>query len=393
MSAKRRANKAKKKQSLQNLKKAEVRRMPHARRKGGQYIYPAGAYRAAMIDPPEVILKSAEPLITEDLPVLEPAAEALIPASEAVPSEEGRLRWQYWAAAVLTVFMMAMALTPAKSGSRAAGLTKLLPEREHLSAIELEEAETPGPLQAVVDVETVRQPLEEYLSDLPGDWAVYLKNLSNDQELVINDHQMPSASLIKLFVAGTYFEQLESGALSSTARSEYDLEMMISWSDNTAWQNLETFIGKGSYTNGLGMVTDFAMAHGYQDTGRLIGGSSIYSGENLTSVSDVGRVLGEIVQGTYVSENASASILELMKQQHITTKIPAGLPEGIESANKTGELSGVENDAAIVYGLNTDYILVVMSDGNYIGTTPVAQISEIVYETLNPGAGSSEDLT
>ena len=64
----------------------------------------------------------------------------------------------------------------------------------------------------------------------------------------------------------------------------------------------------------------------------------------------------------------------------------AGLPEGIESANKTGELVGIENDAAVVYGLNTEYILVVMSDGNNVGTGPVVRISEIVYDMLNPGS-------
>ena len=80
-----------------------------------------------------------------------------------------------------------------------------------------------------------------------------------------------------------------------------------------------------------------------------------------------------------------------MKEQHIITKIPAGLPEGIESANKTGELSGIENDAAIVWGENTDYILVIMNDYNYIGTQPVADLSEMIYGLLNPGASEENN--
>ena len=50
-----------------------------------------------------------------------------------------------------------------------------------------------------------------------------------------------------------------------------------------------------------------------------------------------------------------------MKNQQRTHKIPAGLPDGVESANKTGELDTVENDTAIVFA-DTPYILCIMSE-------------------------------
>ena len=235
--------------------------------------------------------------------------------------------------------------------------------------------------------------MEEYLSGLEGDWAVYIRNLNTDEVLTINDHQMSSASLIKLFTAGCYFEETEAGRLEVSERSENDLEYMICWSDNDAWEDLETLIGHGDYNAGLGAVTSFANAHGFEDTGRLIGGDSIYSFEadNTTSVSDTGELLRQVYHKEFVSEEASERLLELMREQHIITKIPAGLPEGIESANKTGELSGIENDAAIVWGENTDYILVIMNDYNYIGTQPVADLSEMIYGLLNPGASEENN--
>jgi beta-lactamase class A len=142
---------------------------------------------------------------------------------------------------------------------------------------------------------------------------------------------------------------------------------MICWSDNDAWEDLETLIGHGDYNAGLNAVTSFAKAHGFEDTGRLIGGESIYSFEadNTTSVSDTGELLSQVYHKEFVSEAASEKLLELMKEQHIITKIPAGLPEGIESANKTGELSGIENDAAIVLapeGMGKGYVLTVLSN-------------------------------
>ena len=125
----------------------------------------------------------------------------------------------------------------------------------------------------------------------------------------------------------------------------------------------------------------------------MIGGENIYSFEadNTTSVSDTGELLSQVYHKEFVSEAASEKLLELMKEQHIITKIPAGLPEGIESANKTGELSGIENDAAIVWGENTDYILVIMNDYNYIGTQPVVDLSEMIYGLLNPGASEKNN--
>ena len=53
----------------------------------------------------------------------------------------------------------------------------------------------------------------------------------------------------------------------------------------------------------------------------------------------------------------------LLKQQQRTNKIPAALPEGVSVANKTGELSDVENDAGILYNAQggNDLVIVFLS--------------------------------
>ena len=52
------------------------------------------------------------------------------------------------------------------------------------------------------------------LSQYQGDWSVYLKDLSNEKTMEINEHAMESASLIKLFIAGTTYELIEKGELT-----------------------------------------------------------------------------------------------------------------------------------------------------------------------------------
>ena len=64
-------------------------------------------------------------------------------------------------------------------------------------------------------------------------------------------------------------------------------------------------------------------------------------------------------------------MLEIVKGQALKNKIPAGLPEGFTSGNKTGEmpegygLGCIENDVAIVFppeGEGEGYILTVLSN-------------------------------
>ena len=85
------------------------------------------------------------------------------------------------------------------------------------------------------------------------------------------------------------------------------------------------------------------------------------SGENYTSVADCANFLKDIYNGKYAY---SSSMIDVLKQQQRTSKIPAGIPAGITTANKTGELSNVENDAAIIYA-NTRNLIVTMSGEVY----------------------------
>lgn len=52
---------------------------------------------------------------------------------------------------------------------------------------------------------------------------------------------------------------------------------------------------------------------------------------------------------------------ELLLNQQVTYKIPSTIPSESRVANKTGETSDCENDAAIVYTPKGDYILCIMS--------------------------------
>jgi beta-lactamase class A len=81
------------------------------------------------------------------------------------------------------------------------------------------------------------------------------------------------------------------------------------------------------------------------------------------------KILSDIYNGKLVNEEASGKMLDILKGQTVKHKIPAGLPSGYISANKTGEmpegygLGCIENDTAIIWPpVGDPYILVVLSN-------------------------------
>ena len=79
-------------------------------------------------------------------------------------------------------------------------------------------------------------------------------------------------------------------------------------------------------------------------------------------------------------------MLELLRKQENTSKIPAGIKAEVPTANKTGETDEDQHDIAIVYGTRTTYILCVMSEGwksEGDAVQNIQNISSMVYNYLN----------
>lgn len=214
-------------------------------------------------------------------------------------------------------------------------------------------------------------------------WAVYAAKAGGDVSVLSGSEKMQAASLIKLYIMGAVYENYE--ALSkNTSEAVLDslLEKMITVSDNDAANKLTSLLGGGDAAVGRDVVNEFCASHSYDDTsmGRMLLEVNP-SGENYTSVTDCGRFLNDVYAG---SLSHSEAMLELLKAQQRTGKIPSGVPSGIVTANKTGELSDVENDAAIVYAKNGAYILCVMSEKLFStadARNVIVEISEKVYES------------
>ncbi|MCF0132322.1 MAG: serine hydrolase [Blautia sp.] len=231
----------------------------------------------------------------------------------------------------------------------------------------------------------LKKKLQSTIKKYPGVWSVYVKDLKTNEYISINNKSMYACSLIKLYALGACYDKISKGKLSE--KSLYDtLKKMITVSSNEAFNTIIRKIGL-KYTN------SFCKAQGYTQTNQGHGTSPAANsagldngtGLNLTSPKDCGLFLERVYRGTNVNKECSSKMLKFLKAQQRRTKIPAGIPSGVVVANKTGEKDNYSHDAAIVYGPETDYVIVVMSQapGAYGSDKNISALSRIVYKYLN----------
>ena len=258
-----------------------------------------------------------------------------------------------------------------KRGEMAELVTKLLKPETRMSI-------------SMPDYEALRSELESMMSGYDGDWSLFFEDYETGSSFSINSHQVFSASIMKLFVIQTVYQRIHDGLMRDSEELEELLYRMITYSDNDAWYAVTRRISGSTHSAGMAIVTDTAEDYGFSDTGTFYLG---YQGNyNYTSADDCGAYLEMLLDGEIVSPEYSEKILDLMKQQQILYKIPAGVPDDVQTANKTGELDYMQGDAAIVYAPSGTYILVVLADdltnaGN--AQAEIRELSEYVYNYLN----------
>lgn len=209
--------------------------------------------------------------------------------------------------------------------------------------------------------------LTRRINSYSSKWSVYLKDLTTGNVISINERAQESASLIKLYVMGAVMQEIQNGNLEMNDTTKHLLDEMITVSDNSATNELVCYLNKDhDHKKGMKKVNAFIKAQGFEYTHEYNGleDTSLWydtDTKNTTSAKDCGRLLERIYRGEFVSHLASRQMEELLLNQQVTYKIPSTIPSESRVANKTGETSDCENDAAIVYTPKGDYILCIMS--------------------------------
>ena len=158
------------------------------------------------------------------------------------------------------------------------------------------------------------------------------------------------------------------------------LRLMITRSSNFATNTLITLVGADAVTKTMRELgaKRIQVLRGVED------GKAFQQGlNNTTTARDLAIILRAIGEGRAAAPDATQQMLSILTAQEFNEKIPAGLPPGTRVAHKTGDITAVSHDAAIVYPPGRKpYVLVVLTKGIADGAKSaklIADISSMVY--------------
>lgn len=83
---------------------------------------------------------------------------------------------------------------------------------------------------------------------------------------------------------------------------------------------------------------------------------------NTTTARGLEVLMTAIAEGKAVEPESSRQMVKILSQQHFNEGIPSGLPTGTKVAHKTGEITKIHHDAAIVYAPRP-FVLVILVRG------------------------------
>jgi beta-lactamase class A len=140
---------------------------------------------------------------------------------------------------------------------------------------------------------------------------------------------------------------------------QYLMERMITRSSNVATNLLMSKVKGDQITATMRQLgaPDILVRRGVEDNKAYQQGLN-----NVTTAYDLQVIFEQLAKGKAVNPDASAAMVNILKQQHYNDLIPALLPKDVQVAHKTGWITGVHHDAGIIYLPDgRQYVLVLLS--------------------------------
>ena len=218
-----------------------------------------------------------------------------------------------------------------------------------------------------------------------GHVAFYYRPLDGGCARMYNE-MMPvvAASVIKIPIMVEAFRQFEAGEMNprQTYRIKAEDKMPSCGALNRMHDGLEVtlrdlvelmiVLSDNSATNilidrlGIARVNATLEAEGLKVTRlrrKLFDKAGMEAGlSNHVCAREIGLLLERMYAGTLVSPQASAEMLEILRNQKLNGKMPFFLkPRGIACAHKTGEDDGITHDVGVVYA-RRPFVLCMLSE-------------------------------
>lgn len=253
-----------------------------------------------------------------------------------------------------------------------------------------------------------------------GDAGIYVRHLRTGRTVAIRaDEVFPTASMIKVPILLTLYDQAEHGTVDLDARVAYPdtlhyrygeatdvvgymaagdtlplselAFLMLTVSDNFASLWIQGLVGGGASVNG------WLAAHGFAQTrvnSRTPGREEARStyGWGQTTPREMARALVMIREGRAVSPRASQAMYRMLTNSYWKNAALSQIPPTVQAASKQGFVDRSRSEVLLVNAAGGDYVLAVITrnqaDTSYTpqneGTRLIQAVSRAVYEHFNP---------
>ncbi|MEI2719845.1 MAG: serine hydrolase [Gemmatimonadales bacterium] len=260
--------------------------------------------------------------------------------------------------------------------------------------------------------------LQALASEVQGDVGIYVRHLKTGRGAVIRaDELFPTASMIKVPILVTLFDQMQRGALrfdttltwndSLRYEGEDDLFdklrdgvkvplsqvslMMITTSDNAAALWLQSLVGGGTVING------WLAANGFDSTrmnsrtpGRQANRAAMGWGQ--TTPREIAELVVRLREGKAVSPAASAEMYRHLTRIYFTGEALSAIPPWVQAASKQGAVDRSRSEVVLVNAPSGDYVFAVITrnqkDTTYAasnqGYTLLRKVSALLWQTFEP---------
>ncbi len=276
-----------------------------------------------------------------------------------------------------------------------------------------------------MEIEQFRESLIGFLEKQPGEVSISLDIPAGNIYIGINDSViMHAASTMKVPVMIEAYRQIDAGKItledsvpvinrfsSLIDGSPYTLDIsddggeslydrigrqesvrqlirnMIQYSGNLATNILIEYLGIRNIQKTVASLDapEMMILRGVEDIKAYEAGQS-----NTTSARALTKLFRAIIEGRAASPESSSEMINILLGQQYSDKIPAGLPEGVKVAHKTGSITGIDHDAGIVYPQGKPpYILTILTRGFKDRNNAIACIAEVSRRVYRWYAGES----
>ena len=263
--------------------------------------------------------------------------------------------------------------------------------------------------------------VDDIVAGIPGTTGVVVRTMDGApaQVAIHANERFPSASVIKLAILATVYRAYDAGTAHPAQRVRTRASDLIGGSDvlagtpaGQAWtidSLVKAMIRVSDNAASNTLITHFGIET-INETMHAAGMRNSRLGrhfadvvpawrvsENVVTPADVATLLYTIERGaregipTIATPQSCRAMITIMLGNDDGSKIVRGLPRGTPCAHKTGEITGVRNDAAIVdpFG-DTPYILVALTkelDDQGAGNAGIARIAHRVDGVLRASPG------